>query len=73
MIELQKKQKEIYIQYGIRNYIFAIKTLDTSIESIEKAADSLSTYIQNDFKVDMSNSVIALIAMDIQKVRIRLN
>jgi len=72
MIELQKKQEEIYVQYGIRNYIFAIKTLDTSIESIEKAADSLSSYIQYDFKVDMSNSVIALIAMDIQKIRIRL-
>ena len=72
MIELQKKQEEIYEQYRIRNYIFAIKTLDTSIESIEKAADSLSTYIQNDFKVDMSNSVIALIVMDLQKVRIRI-
>lgn len=72
MIELQKKQEEIYEQYRIRNYIFAIKTLDTSIESIEKAADSLSSYIQYDFKVDMSNSVIALIVMDLQKVRIRI-
>ena len=71
MMELQKRQGEIYRTYNIRNYIFAVKTLDTSIESIENAANSLSTFIEKDFKVDMSNSVIALIVMDLQKVRIR--
>ena len=72
MLELQKKQEYLYKTYNIRNYIFAVKTLDTSMESIDKAADSLSTYIQNDFKVEMSNSIIALIVMDLQKVRIRI-
>ena len=71
MLELKEKQEELYKSYNIRNYIFAVKTLDTSIESIEKAADSLSTFIEKDFKIDMSNSVIALIVMDLQKVRIR--
>ena len=48
MIELQKRQEEVNTTYNIRNYIFAIKTLNTSIESIENTAESLSNYISSD-------------------------
>ena len=71
MIELQKRQEEVNTTYNIRNYIFAIKTLNTSIESIENTAESLSNYISSDFRIDLSNSIIVLIVMDLQKVRIR--
>ena len=55
MIKLQKKQEELYRNYTINNYIFAVKTLDTSIETIDKAADSLSTYIGKYYNIGMSN------------------
>ena len=68
---LYQKQEELFFKYNLANYIFIVDNLDEKLESIEDAADNLSRYLDNIFKIDMTQSVIALFSMKTKRVRIR--
>ncbi len=68
---LYQKQKELFFKYNLANYIFVVDYLDENLESIEDAANNLSRYLNNIFKIDMEQSIIALFSMRTKRVRIR--
>ena len=67
-----QKQKYIYDKYGIKNYFFVIDDFDSSSTTIEILARSLQSYIAKKYIVNMSNSVIFLIAIDQRKMRVEI-
>ena len=72
MEELYEKQENISQKYQISNYIFIADNIDESQESIEDAADYLYKCIEKYFKIDISNSVIALFSIETRRVRIKV-
>ena len=72
MRKLYERQGNISQKYQISNYIFVADNIDESQESIEDAADVLYSYIENYFKIDISNSVIALFSIETRRVRIKI-
>jgi uncharacterized membrane protein YgcG len=67
-----QKQKNLYDKYGIKNYFFIIDDFDSSSTSIETLARSLQSYIAKSYTVNMSNSVIFVIAIDQRKMRLEI-
>ena len=72
MIELYQKQENVYQKNKISNYIFIADNINEKEEKIEKAADNLYGYIEVNFGIDISNSVIALFSMESRRIRIKI-
>ena len=72
MRELYERQENISQKYQISNYIFVADNIDESQESIENAADFLYKCIDRYFKIDISNSVIALFSIETRRIRIKV-
>ena len=65
------KQKLLYENYTLNNYIFLIKNLYESQESIEDVVDNLATKIENTYIIKIKNSVITLFSIETHKMHIR--
>ena len=72
MIELYQKQENVYQKNKISNYIFIADNINEKEEKIEKAADNLYGYIEVNFGIDISNSVIALFSIESRRIRIKI-
>ena len=64
MNQLYEKQKNLLKNHGINNYIFLVKYLDESQESIENTANNLAKNIKSNFGINTRKSVIALLSIN---------
>ena len=71
MKKLYEKQKSFFSKWKTSNYIFVVDNFDEDLESIEEGADHLSEYLNNEFKVKMERSVLALFSIQTKRIRIR--
>ena len=70
MSVLSNRQKEIYINYGLRNYAFIVQSLNG--ETIEMYTDNLFNYIKRELSPSLGNSIITCISIDDRLIRIKL-
>ena len=71
MEALYQKQKELHINYGIPNYIFAVNNHNEDSESLTQATHNLAAHLNNEFKVDKNRAVIAYLSMKTRRIKIR--
>lgn len=71
MKKLYELQENIYLEHNLSNYIFIVDSIDEKKESIENTAINIGENIQEYFKVNVTNAVLALFSMKTRKVTIR--
>ena len=70
MLELYKKQENVYVKNGISNYIFIVKNIDEDEEDLKTCATRIMNYIYQKFGLSMSKSIVILFSMDTRRIRI---
>jgi hypothetical protein len=68
---LYQKQKELYTNYGIPNYIFVVDNHNENSESLTEATHNLASYLNNEFNIDKNKTVIAYLSIQSRRIKIR--
>ena len=68
---LYQKQKELYTNYRIPNYIFAVDNHNENSESLTEATHNLAAYLNNEFNIDKNKTVIAYLSIQSRRIKIR--
>ena len=68
---LYQKQKELYTNYGIPNYIFVVDNHNEKSESLTEATHNLAAYLNNEFNVDKNKTVIVYLSIQTRHIKIR--
>ena len=71
LIVLNKEQKKIYDNYKLSTFIFFVATIDKD-EGIDNTAQRLYNKIKSEFYVDISTSMIALVAIESRELKVAI-
>lgn len=69
MKELYEKQKSLYKEYNLTNYIFLIENIDS--EPIDEAIDNLANKIEINYGIDIKQSIICIFTINNNKIKIK--
>lgn len=68
---LYQKQKELYINYGIPNYIFVVDNHNENSESLTEATHNLAAYLNKEFSIDKNKAIIGYLSIQSRRIKIR--
>ena len=71
MKALYKKQEDLYKNYRIPNYIFAVDKQDENIELIQNATTRLAANLKSKFNIDSDNAMLFLFSKNTNRTRLR--
>jgi len=72
MSALYTKQNNLYNNYRIPNYIFAVDKQDENLEIITDATSNLASRLKSEFKIESDNAIIYLFSKETNRTRLRL-